>query len=95
MVLGQVNDDGDEHWESLLLVGLQNLEEVVVLEEAHGSVSNLQVDAAYALDDSLEELWNEMLDFVDFANLEHFLQFGQEECLLDAVSEWPVLEETL
>ncbi len=94
VVVGQVHDDGHQHGESLVLVGLQDVEEVVILEEAHGSVGNLQMDATNASHDSLEESGNQVLNFVHFADLEHFLQFCQEERLLDAVGEWPVLEES-
>ena len=34
-----------------------------------------------------------MLDLVHLADLEHLLQLGQEERLLHAVREWPVLEQ--
>lgn len=93
MVLGQINDDGHQHWESLLLVGFQDVQEVVILEEAHGSIGNLQMDTTNALYDPLEQSWNKVLHLVDLANLEDLLQLGQEESLLDAVGEWPVLEE--
>jgi len=91
MVFGQVNDDWYEHWEGLLFVGLKDIQEVVVLEEAHGSVCNLEMDTSNALDDSLEEPWDQMIDLVDLTNLKDFLKFGQEEGLLDAVGKWPVL----
>ena len=60
-------------------------------EEAHGSVCNLEMDTSNALDDSLEEPWDQMIDLVDLTNLKDFLKFGQEEGLLDAVGKWPVL----
>lgn len=41
VIVSQVDDDGHEHGEGLLLVGLQNVKEVVVLKEAHGSVGHL------------------------------------------------------
>ena len=78
VIFGQVDNDWYKHWESLLLVGLQDVEEVVIFEEAHGSVSDLQVNAANALDDPLEQLRNQMLNFVDFANFKDFLQLCQE-----------------
>ena len=93
VILSQINDDWHKHWEGLFLVGLQDVEEVVIFEEAHGSVSDLQVDTANALYDSLEELRDQMLDFVDFTNFEDLLQLGQEQRLLDAVGEWPELEQ--
>ena len=94
VILSQVNDDWHKHWEGLLLIRLQDVEEVIVFEEAHGSVSDLQMDAANALYDSLEKLWNQMLNLVDLANLEDLLQLGQEERLLDTVGEGPKLEQT-
>ena len=95
VVVSQVDDDRHQHGEGLVLVSLQNVEEVVVLEEAHGAVGDLEVDAADALDDSLEELVDQVLDLVDLADLEHLLQLGQEEGFLDAVGEWPVFEQAL
>ena len=94
VVLRQINDDGHEHGERLLLVSLKNVKEVVVLEEAHGSVSDLQVDTANALDDSLEEARYQGFDLVHFADFEHLLQLSQEKCLLNTVGEGPVLEKT-
>lgn len=78
MVLGQVYDDRDKHRERLVLVGLQDVEEVIVLEEAHSSVSYLQMDATNALHNSLEQLWNQVLNLVDFAYFEYFLKLCQE-----------------
>ena len=78
MVLSEVHDDWNQHGEGFLLVGLQDIEEVVVLEETHGPVGNLQMDAANALDDSLEKLGNEVLDLVHLADFEDLLKFGQE-----------------
>lgn len=93
VVVSEVYDDGDEHGESSVLVGLEDVQEVVILEEAHGSVSYLQVDSANALHNSLEETGDESLNFVDFTDFEDLLEFSKEEGLFDAVSEWPVSEE--
>ena len=73
----------------------QNVEEVVVLKEAHGAVSHLQMISSDRLHDSLEETRDQRLHFLDLAHLEHLLQLGEEEGLLDAVGEWPVLEQAL
>ena len=54
VVLCELDDNGHEHWEGLLLVRLEDVEEVVVLEEAHGAVSNLQVVTANGLDDTFK-----------------------------------------
>lgn len=95
VVLSQVDDDGHQHWEGLLLVRFEDVQEVVILEEAHGSVSDLQVDTANALHNPLEELGDQVLNLVDFADLKHFLELGQEQGFLDAVGERPVPEQTL
>ena len=58
VILRQVNDDWHKHWEGLLLVRLQDVEEVIVFEETHGPVGDLQMDAANALNNSLEKLGN-------------------------------------
>jgi len=78
VILRQVNDNWHKHWEGLILVGLQDVEEVVVFEEAHGSISYLQMNATDAFHDSLEQFLDQMLNFVDFANFKDFLQLCQE-----------------
>ena len=93
MVLSKVNDDGHQHWECLLLVRLQDVKEVIILKKAHCSIRDLQMDTANASDNSLEESWDDMFDLINFAYFKDFLKLGQEECFLDAVCKWPVLEE--
>ena len=95
MVLREVNDDGHEDWEGLVLVGLENIEEVVILEETHGSVSHLQMITANTLDNTLEEPLNQWFDVLDFADLNDLLKLGEEKRLLDTVSKGPKLEKTL
>ena len=94
VVLSQVHNDRNEHWESLLLVGLEDVQEVIVLEEAHSSIGNLQVNATNRSHDSSEELVDKVVDLVNFANLQDLLQFSQEQGLLDRVGEWPILKQT-
>ena len=94
MVLCQVNNYWNQHWEGLLLVSLKDVKEVVVLKEAHCSVRYLQMDTSDALYDSLEESWDEMLHLIDLTNFEDFLELGQEEGLLDAVGKWPILKKS-
>jgi hypothetical protein len=93
VILGQVNDNWHKHWERFLLIGLQDVEEVIVLKEAHGSISNLQVDTTNAFYNSLEELWDQMFNFVDLANFKHLLQFCQEQRFFDAIGKGPELEQ--
>ena len=92
VMLRKINDDRHEHGERLLLVSLEDVQEVVVLKEAHSSVSNLQMNTANALDDTLEKAGDQSFDLINFANLEDFLKLRQKECLLDAVGKRPKLK---
>lgn len=94
MIICKVYYDWDQHRESFVLVCLKNVEEIVILKEAHGSVSHLQMDASNASNNSFEELWNQVVNFINFAYLEDFLQFCQEQSFFDAIGERPVLKET-
>lgn len=93
MVVCEINDYRNQHWERLVLVSLEDVEEVVVLEEAHGSIGNLKMDSANASDNSLEEFRDQMFNFVYFANFQDLLQLSQEQSFLNAVGERPVLEQ--
>tara|TARA_B110001450_G_scaffold252319_1_gene273898 strand:- start:259 stop:561 length:303 start_codon:yes stop_codon:yes gene_type:complete len=95
MVLSEVDDDRNQHWESFVLISLKDIQEVVVLKEAHCSVGNLEMDSTDAFDDSLEKLRDQGIDFVYFTNFQHFLQLGQKECFFDAIGERPVFQKTL
>jgi hypothetical protein len=95
VVISQVNDNWNQHWEGLVLIGFQNVQEVVVFKEAHCSISNLKMDSTDALDNSLEKLVDQMIDFVYFTDLQYLLQLSQEQSLFDAVGEWPVLKKSL
>lgn len=94
VIFSQINDDWHQHWECLFLISLQDIEEVVVLKEAHGSISNLQVDTSNAFYNSLEKFWNQVLDFIHFADFKNLLQLGKEKSFFDTVGEWPEFEET-
>ena len=41
VLVRQLGDNRDQHREGLVLVGLQDVQEVVILKEAHGPVSDL------------------------------------------------------
>jgi hypothetical protein len=56
--LSHVDDDWDEEGEGVALVGLEDVEEIVILEEAHCPISNLKMQARDALHQSLEDLGN-------------------------------------
>ena len=92
MVLGKVHDNWNEHWEGFRFVRLQDVQEVVILKETHSSVGNLQVITTNALHNALEEALDQRLNLLDLANLEHLLEFGQEERLLYTIREGPILE---
>lgn len=76
MVLSKVYNDWNKHWECLLFISLEDVEEVVILEEAHSSISHLEMDTSDTLYDSLEESWDEVVNFVNFAYFQDFLKFG-------------------
>ena len=68
VILCEVNDNGNQQGESLLLISLKDSQEVVILKEAHGSVSNLKMSSADASNYPSEELGDERLDLVNFTN---------------------------
>ena len=76
MVLSKVYNDRNKHWESLFLVSLQDIEEVIIFKETHGSISNLKMDTSNTLNNSLEKFWNKMFDFVYFTDFKNFLKFS-------------------
>lgn len=73
MVFSKVNNNWNQHWECLFLVVLEYIKEVIILEEAHSSISNLKMDTTNALNNSLEKLDNELINFIDFTYFENFL----------------------
>lgn len=56
--LSHVDDNWDEEGEGVALVGLEDVEEIVILEEAHCPISDLKMQARDALHQSLEDLGN-------------------------------------
>ena len=70
MVLSKVYNDWNKHWESLFLVSLQNIQEIIVFEEAHRSICNLKMNTSNTLNNSLEKFWDEMFDLIDFTDFE-------------------------
>lgn len=88
-------NDWNQEGESEGLVVFQDGEEVIVLEEAHGSIGNLEVWTGDTLDESLEEFVDEIFQLIDFADLEDFKQLCEEHDFLVRVGEGPVSEQTL
>jgi hypothetical protein len=75
MSLGQVTNDGNKKWESVRFVSFEDVEEVVVLKETHGSVSDLQMKTRNAFHQPLENFWNVGFKFRNLACFEDFDQF--------------------
>ena len=73
MVFSKVNNNWNQHWECLFLVVLEYIKEVIILEEAHSSIGNLKMDTTNALNNSLEKLDNELINFIDFTYFQDFL----------------------
>lgn len=73
MVFSKVNNNWNQHWECLFLVVLEYIKEVIILEEAHSSIGNLKMDTTNALNNSLEKLDNELINFIDFTYFKNFL----------------------
>ena len=71
-------DDWDQDREGEVLVRLEDGEEVVVLEEAHRSISHLEMRTRDALDKSLEELGDDGFEFSNIANFQNFEELSQE-----------------
>ena len=72
VVISQFRNDGDQHIESERLVLLDDLDEGLTFEEAHGSVCHLQVGAGDAAHNSLEETGDQRFQFISVAEFEDF-----------------------
>jgi len=78
MLVCEFCNDRHQQWEGLVLVSLQNVEEVVILKEAHCSISYLQMNTSNALHNSLEEFGNELLNLLNLTDFQDLLEFSQE-----------------
>ena len=83
VVLSQIVDSRHQNWEGHFSVSLEDGEEVVIFEETHRSISDLEMISCNASNNAFEEGRNEVFNFFDFTDLEHFLKRGQEERLFD------------
>ena len=54
MVFGEIDNNWNKHWESLIFVSLKNVQKVIVFKETHCSISNLEMDTANTFNDSFE-----------------------------------------
>ena len=94
VIFGKLNDDWHKHWEGSVFVCLQNVEEIIIFKETHGTISNLQVNTSNAFNNSLEKFWDQSVNFVYFTHFKYFLQFSQEKSLFYTVSKRPVLQKS-
>jgi hypothetical protein len=53
-----VDDNWNQQREGIALVCFQNVQEIVVLEKAHGAICNLKMKARNAFNQSLKDLRN-------------------------------------
>ena len=56
VVFGKLHNHWDQHGESLVLIGFENVQEIVILKEAHSSIGHLKMNSANASDNPLEKL---------------------------------------
>lgn len=95
MSLSQMANDWDQKRESVRFVCFKDVQEVIVLEETHGSVSDLKVQSWNAFHKSFEDLWNVWLEFLHFTGFQNFDQFRNEHDLFWRVGKRPVLDKTV
>jgi hypothetical protein len=93
--VGYRGNDRNQHGECLVSVCFEDRQEIVVLEEAHGSVGNLQVRSGDRFDQSLEQSWDQRLQSDHIANFKNFQKFCKEGSLLSAVGKRPVSQQAI
>jgi hypothetical protein len=91
---GQSGDDGHQKGEGEIFIGFEDCEEIVIFEEAHGSICNLKMGTRDAFDKSFEEFRNKVFELGDFTHLQNLKQFSQEHNFFSRIGKWPVSEET-
>jgi len=65
----------NDHGKCDCLVTLENGQEIVVFEETHGSIGNLEMWGSNAPNKSFEKSVYQRLNFVEFTNLQHLKKF--------------------
>jgi hypothetical protein len=88
-------DDGYQQREGVGFVGLEDCQEVVIFEEAHGTISHLQVQPRNALHQPLKEFGNVGLQLLHLAGLQHLQNLSDKHYLLRGVCKGPVPEQSL
>lgn len=94
VVFRQINDNRNQHWESLFFICLQNVQEVIIFKEAHRSIGNLKVDTADTFNNSLEKFWDQTIYFVYFTYLKYLLKLCQEQSFFYTICKRPKFEQT-
>lgn len=64
-----MHNDWNKKREGIALVSFKDVEEVVILEEAHSSICYLKMKARNAFDQSFEDFRNIRLQFLNLAGL--------------------------
>jgi hypothetical protein len=90
-----VNNDRNEQWEGIALVGFEDIQEVVVLEEAHGSIGYFKMNPRNACYQAFEDLGDVGLQVLDFTGLKHLGQFRDEHDFLGGIRERPVFDQAV
>jgi hypothetical protein len=90
-----VNDDRNEQWEGIALVGFEDIQEVVILEEAHGSIGYLKMKPRNAFYQAFEDLGDVGLQALHLTGLKHLDQFRDEHDFLGGIRERPVLDQAV
>lgn len=88
-------NDWDQQGESEGFIVLQDSQEVIIFEETHGSISNLEVWSSNTFNKSLEKFIDKIFQFIDLADLKNLQQLSQEHDLLVRVGEWPISQQSL
>lgn len=89
------SNDWDQQGESEGFIVLQDSQEVIIFEETHGSISNLEVWSSNTFNKSLEKFIDKIFQFIDLADLKNLQQLSQEHDLLVRVGEWPISQQSL
>lgn len=90
MGFSHVADHWNEKREGVGLVGLEDSEEVIVLEIAHCSICHLKVEPSNAFHQPFEKLGNVGFQFRHLTSLQDLQQLCDVHHFLWRVSEWPI-----
>lgn len=90
-----MHNDWNKKREGIALVSFKDVEEVVILEEAHSSICYLKMKARNAFDQSFEDFRNIRLQFLNLAGLQDFDEFTNKHDFFGGICERPVLNQSV